>query len=125
MKDRRLLKGLRSVALSLDRDAGEKADSFSLLQSIAAHCGLSLGDEGLVIACKDRKTHKDHSQVRGCASSLGCVAYKLLTALLKGLCMLLQPSKKRKRETGNEPLGTLQVGSTFFLACLLRQMQQA
>lgn len=102
MKDRRLLKGLRSVALSLDKDASEKAGSFQLLQSIASHCGLCLGDDGLLITCKD---FEDHPQVRGCASSLSCIAYKLLTALLTVLHMLLQPNKKRKRETGNQLLG--------------------
>lgn len=105
MKDRRLLKGLRSVALSLDKDASEKTGCFQLLQSIASHCGLCLGDDGLVIASTDLELQKDHPQVRGCASSLSCIAYKLLTALLTVLHTLLQPNKKRKRETGNQLLG--------------------
>ena len=63
MKDRRLLKGLRSVASSLDPGVSEKADSFSLLQSIAAKCGLSLDDDGLVSVCKQKKARRDISAV--------------------------------------------------------------
>lgn len=96
MKDRRLLKGLRSVALSLNRNAGEKADSFSLLQSIAAHCGLCLGDDGLVIACKDLKLQKDHPQVSGRASSRSCAAYKLLTAWLTGFAYAAAAKQEKK-----------------------------
>ncbi len=54
MKDRRLIKGLRSVALSLHPYVAEKADSFTLLQSIAAHCGVKLGEDGSVATCKEK-----------------------------------------------------------------------
>lgn len=64
MKDRRLMKGLRSVALSLDPDVSEKADSFTLLQSIAAHCGLKLGDDGSVATCKKLNLQESSSLVR-------------------------------------------------------------
>ena len=79
MKDTRLLKGLRSVALSLDTGVSEKAGSFSLLQSIAAHCGLMLGDDGEVATCKELKRRNGRSLVRGPASSLSYVAHELLT----------------------------------------------
>lgn len=70
MKDRRLNKGLRSVALSLDPYIGENVDSFTLLQSIAAHCGLKLGDDGLAATCKELKRPLCSSLVRGCACCL-------------------------------------------------------
>ena len=79
MKDRRLLKGLRAVALSLITDVSEKADPFSLLQSIAAHCGLSLGDDGLVATCKALKRQNASILVSG---PLSCVACELLTAIV-------------------------------------------
>ena len=82
MKDRRLLRGLRSVAVSLDTGDSEKADSFSLLQSIAAHCGLRLSDDGLVATCKQLKRQDSTFLVSGCARSLSCVAPELLTAML-------------------------------------------
>ena len=82
MKDRRLFEGLRSVALSLDTGVSEKADSFSLLQSIAAHCGLRLGDDGSVATSKALKSHDNLVLVRGGARSLRCVAPELLTAIL-------------------------------------------
>ena len=63
MKDRRLIKGLRSVASSLDPAVSEKADSFSLLQSIAAKCGLRLGDDGVVAIGKQAKAQRDVSTV--------------------------------------------------------------
>ena len=78
MKDRRLLKSLRSVALSLDPGVSEKADPFSLLQSIAAHCGLRLGDDGLVEPCKDLTRQRNSCMVRGRTRSFNCVARELL-----------------------------------------------
>ena len=65
MKDRRLLKGLRAVALSLGTDVGGKADPFSLLQSIAVHCGLRLDDDGLVATREELKHQNASVLVRG------------------------------------------------------------
>ena len=49
MKDRRLHKGLRCVASALNPSVSKQADPFSLLQSIAAACGVALGDDGLLL----------------------------------------------------------------------------
>lgn len=49
MKDRRLIKGLRCVATAVDPNISKQADSFSLLQTIAAACGVELGDDGSLV----------------------------------------------------------------------------
>ena len=49
MKDRRLHNGIRSVATALNVSISKTADPFCLLQSIAATCGVSLGNDGLLI----------------------------------------------------------------------------
>ena len=49
MKDRRLIKGLRCVAHAVDPSLEKQADPFSHLQSIAAACGVALGDDGLLL----------------------------------------------------------------------------
>lgn len=49
MKDRRLHKGLRCVASALNPSVSKQADPFSLLQSIAAACGVALGDDGTLV----------------------------------------------------------------------------
>ena len=64
MKDRRLGKSLRSVARALDPAVSDKADSFSLLQSIAAKCGVTLGDDGAIATFKQLQPHSDISLVR-------------------------------------------------------------
>ncbi len=49
MKDRRLHKGLRCVATALNVTISKSADPFCLLQSIAATCGVALGDDGSLV----------------------------------------------------------------------------
>lgn len=49
MKERRLHKGLRCVAMALNVSVSNSADSFCLLQSIAATCGVALGDDGSLV----------------------------------------------------------------------------
>ena len=49
MKERRLHKGLRCVAMALNVSVSNSADPFCLLQSIAATCGVALGDDGSLV----------------------------------------------------------------------------
>lgn len=57
MKDRRLHKGLRCVATALNVSISKTADPFCLLQSIAATCGVALGDDGSLVPdnCQEAK----------------------------------------------------------------------
>ena len=63
MKERRLHNGLRSVATALNVSISKSADPFCLLQSIAAACGVALGDDGLMMP-DDCQGNKSVLQVR-------------------------------------------------------------
>jgi hypothetical protein len=71
MKERRLHNGLRSVATALNVSISNSADPFCLLQSIAAACGVRLGDDGLLMP-DDCQGNKSVLQVRLRQQAVSC-----------------------------------------------------